>query len=185
MEYIVYLLVLFVSGSFLLKVSFYPLWGKVAVAVAGALFMGLVTPWITELPPTWMTRFITYRPQLLDLSVCITLEAAIMIGFCFSRVAASFRTESLFARSGRFLLLCYPGLLVGGSGCFLLSKILYSVPGINFQTLPWMASGAALLVVGCGAEGGKRLMPGQSLRLELLFVVNLFVLILTIILTGY
>ena len=39
MEYIVYLLVLFVSGSFLLKVSFYPLWGKVAVAVAGALFM--------------------------------------------------------------------------------------------------------------------------------------------------
>ena len=102
MEYIVYLLVLFVSGSFLLKVSFYPLWGKVAVAVAGALFMGLVTPWITELPPTWMTRFITYRPQLLDLSVCITLEAAIMIGFCFSRVAASFRTESLFARSGSF-----------------------------------------------------------------------------------
>lgn len=81
MEYIVYLLVLFVSGSFLLKVSFYPLWGKVAVAVAGALFMGLVTPWITELPPTWMTRFITYRPQLLDFSVCITLEAAIMIGF--------------------------------------------------------------------------------------------------------
>ena len=112
MEYIVYLLVLFVSGSFLLKVSFYPLWGKVAVAVAGALFMGLVTPWITELPPTWMTRFITYRPQLLDLSVCITLEAAIMIGFCFSRVATSHREETLFAHVGRVLLFCYPGVLM-------------------------------------------------------------------------
>lgn len=185
MEYIIYLLALFITGGFLLKASFYPLWGKVAVAVVGALFMGLITPWITELPPTWTTRFFTLRPSLLNLSVCITLESAIMIGFCFSRVATSHREETLFAHVGRVLLFCYPGVLMGGVGCFLLSKMLYAVPGINFQTLPWIAAGIALLVIGSGSEGVKRLFPEQSLRLELLFLVNLFILILTIILTGY
>ena len=185
MEYIISLLLLFVSGSFLLKASFYPLWGKVAVAIASALFVGLVTPWITELPSTWMPRFLTSRPLLLNLSVCITVEAAVMIGFCFSRIPPSFRKDALSVRIGKALLLCYPGLLMGGVWCFLISKILYVVPGMDFRTLPWMASGVVLLAVGGGAETVKRLFPEQSLRLELLFLVNLFIIILNIIVTGY
>ena len=185
MEYIIYLFVLFVMGSFLIKVSFYPIWAKAAIALVSAIFVWAITPWITEQPHDMMENVFALRPQLLNMSVCITLESAIMIGFCFSCITIYSKKNSRFSKAIHRWLFYYPGLMVGGVWCFLLSKILYAIPGIDFQLLPWMASGIVLLIVSCGTELIRWLLPADSLRLEFLFLVNLFIIILNIIITGY
>ena len=83
MEYAIHLLALFIALNFLLKVGFYPRWGMWTVAAGCAFFAWLVTPWMTEQSKTVVAAFFASRPQMLNLSVCVTLEAAIMITFCF------------------------------------------------------------------------------------------------------
>ena len=79
MEYAIHLLALFIALNFLLKVGFYPRWGMWTVAAGYAFFAWLVTPWMTEQSKTVVAAFFASRPQMLNLSVCVTLEAAIMI----------------------------------------------------------------------------------------------------------
>lgn len=83
MEYAIHLLALFIALNFLLKVGFYPRWGMWTVAAGCAFFAWLVTPWMTEQSKTVVAAFFASRPQMLNLSVCVTLEAAVMITFCF------------------------------------------------------------------------------------------------------
>ena len=83
MEYVIHLLALFIALNFLLKVGFYPRWGMWTVAAGCAFFAWLVTPWMTEQSKTVVAAFFASRPQMLNLSVCVTLEAAVMITFCF------------------------------------------------------------------------------------------------------
>ena len=83
MEYVIHLLALFIALNFLLKVGFYPRWGMWTVAAGCAFFAWLVTPWMTEQSKTVVASFFASRPQMLNLSVCVTLEAAVMITFCF------------------------------------------------------------------------------------------------------
>ena len=83
MEYAIHLLALFIALNFLLKVGFYPRWGMWTVAAGYAFFAWLVTPWMTEQSKTVVAAFFASRPQMLNLSVCVTLEAAVMITFCF------------------------------------------------------------------------------------------------------
>lgn len=79
MEYVIHLLALFIALNFLLKVGFYPRWGMWTVAAGCAFFAWLVTPWMTEQSKTVVASFFASRPQMLNLSVCVTLEAAVMI----------------------------------------------------------------------------------------------------------
>ena len=74
MEYVIHLLALFIALNFLLKVGFYPRWGMWTVAAGCAFFAWLVTPWMTEQSKTVVAAFFASRPQMLNLSVCVTLE---------------------------------------------------------------------------------------------------------------
>ena len=87
MEYVIHLLALFIALNFLLKVGFYPRWGMWTVAAGCAFFAWLVTPWMTEQSKTVVAAFFASRPQMLNLSVCVTLEAAIIDKLSVSTVS--------------------------------------------------------------------------------------------------
>ena len=88
MEYIFHFLALFILIGFLFKVSFYSWKGRIVAALVAAILMRVIAPWIIELPHAQLTSLFTLRPWLLNLSVFITIEASVMIGFCFDSIAA-------------------------------------------------------------------------------------------------
>ena len=114
MDYVIPILAIFITLSFLLKVGFYPRWGTWLTALCCALFVLLITPWVTEQSKTAIAAFFASREKMLDVSVCITLEAAILITFCFDCFSGMRTRDTAFKRSVTFLLHLYPGLLIGG-----------------------------------------------------------------------
>lgn len=117
MEYAIHLLALFIALNFLLKVGFYPRWGMWTVAAGYAFFAWLVTPWMTEQSKTVVAAFFASRPQMLNLSVCVTLEAAVMITFCFDCFAEMRTRNTAFKQAVTLFLKLYPGILIGGVIC--------------------------------------------------------------------
>ena len=175
MDYVIPILAIFITLSFLLKVGFYPRWGTWLTALYCALFVLLITPWVTEQSKTAIAAFFASREKMQDVSVCITLEAAILITFCFDCFSGMRTRDTAFKRSATFLLHLYPGLLIGGVLCYVLAELLFSFPGIDFNMLSWTVATTTFLLIGVGAR----------LRLEILFIVNLFIVVLSIIATGY
>ena len=172
MDYVIPILAIFITLSFLLKVGFYPRWGTWLTALCCALFVLLITPWVTEQSKTAIATFFTSREKMLDVSVCITLEAAILITFCFDCFSGMRTRDTAFKRSVTFLLHLYPGLLIGGVLCYVLAELLFSFPG-------------TFLLIGIGVRLLQILLGNKALRLEILFIVNLFIVVLSIIATGY
>lgn len=185
MEYVIHLLAIFIAISFLLKTGFYPRWGILAVAICCALFTGLITPWMTEQSKTEMALFFASRSKMLNLSVCVTLEAAVMIAFCFDCFAAARGRNTVFKQAVTFLLKLYPGVLIGGVICYALALLLFSFPGIDFGSLSWIAAIATFLLVYGGSRLLHTIIGDEPVRLEVLFIVNIFIVILSIITTGY
>lgn len=129
MEYAIHLLALFIALNFLLKVGFYPRWGMWTVAAGCAFFAWLVTPWMTEQSKTVVAAFFASRPQMLNLSVCVTLEAAVMITFCFDCFAEMRTRNTAFKQAVTLFLKLYPGILIGGVICYVLALLLFTFPG--------------------------------------------------------
>lgn len=184
MEYIIHLLACFIAISFLLKTGFYNRWGILAAASGCALFVRLITPWLTEQSRSVMTVFFASRPHMLNLSVCVTLEAAVMIAFCFDCFAEMRTRNTIFKQALTLLLKLYPGILITGVLCYVVALLLFSFPGMNFTSLSWIAATAVFLTVCTGSLLLRYLIGDKPLRLEILFIVNIFIVILSIIATG-
>ena len=185
MDYVIPILAIFITLSFLLKVGLYPRWGTWLTALCCALFVLLITPWVTEQSKTAIAAFFASREKMLDVSVCITLEAAILITFCFDCFSGMRTRDTAFKRSVTFLLHLYPGLLIGGVLCYVLAELLFSFPGIDFNMLSWTVATTTFLLIGIGARLLQILLGDKALRLEILFIVNIFIVVLSIIATGY
>lgn len=185
MEYVIHLSALFCIVSCLLKCSFYSRRGIIAAALAWALFAKLVTPLLTELSRTEWESWFASRRQMLDLTVCVVLEASLMLGFCFNKVSPESSSRSGWsARIVRRLLGLYPGLLAGGALCHLSLWLLYSVPGLDFSLFSWMAATITFILFWGGIQLTRFLLNEEEVRLELLFIVNMLLIVLGIIGSG-
>lgn len=173
MTFLLALIVLLSLLSFLLKNSFYPhSWAGVA-AFCLALAVWLAIPWLTRLPAATVASWTTSPDRMLDGAVCIVLEVALMAAFCFSRPAGRLR-----------LLTFYPGLLAFPAICWAWLQLLISRPGIHFGRFAWIAALVTMLVAFGGSRLIRRLVPEEQARLEGLFLINLFLLLLSIAATG-
>lgn len=185
MDYIIPILAGFIALSFLLKVGFYPRWGVWLAAGCCAVFVLFITPWVTEQSKTEMAVFFASRRQMLNVSVCVTLEAAAMIAYCFDCFAEMRTRNTAFKRTVTCLLYLYPGVLTGGVICYVLAQVLFTFPGTDFKMLSRTAAAILFLFIGIGACLLRRITESRALRLELLFIVNLIIVVLSIIATGY
>ena len=94
---------------------------------------------MTEQSKTVVAAFFASRPQMLNLSVCVTLEAAVMITFCFDCFAEMRTRNTAFKQAVTLFLKLYPGILIGGVICYVLALLLFTFPGIDFGSLSWIA----------------------------------------------
>lgn len=184
MEYVIHLLALFIALNFLLKVGFYPRWGMWTVA-AGCAFCVAGDSMDDGTVQDRGGIFFASRPQMLNLSVCVTLEAAVMITFCFDCFAEMRTRNTAFKQAVTLFLKLYPGILIGGVICYVLALLLFTFPGIDFGSLSWIAAGVTFFAVCAGSLLLRHAIGDKPLRLEVLFIVNIFIVILSIIATGY
>ncbi|MCS2442048.1 hypothetical protein NXX09_16625 [Bacteroides uniformis] len=119
------------------------------------------------------------------MSVCVTLEAAVMITFCFDCFAEMRTRNTAFKQAVTLFLKLYPGILIGGVICYVLALLLFTFPGIDFGSLSWIAAGVTFFAVCAGSLLLRHAIGDKPLRLEVLFIVNIFIVILSIIATGY
>lgn len=87
--------------------------------------------------------------------------------------------------SGHPLPEVIPGILIGGVICYVLALLLFTFPGIDFGSLSWIAAGVTFFAVCAGSLLLRHAIGDKPLRLEVLFIVNIFIVILSIIATGY
>lgn len=173
METLFTLITLLLVLSFVFKGTFLPHWGRVSACVLLALFVRLAIPWLASQPAAAVNSWFTAPDKLLDAAVCIVLEVALMWAFCFSRPAGRFR-----------LLRGYPGLPAFPAVCQAWSLVLFSRPGIDFTRFAWTASFATLAVALGASWMLRKLLPEEEVRLEGLFLINLFLLLATVAVTG-
>lgn len=182
MEYVFFALAVLITLSLFLKVSFFPKWGIGAVALGFAVWIGVLTPWLTDLSKPQLMSMLERRDYLQNLSLALIIEAVLMIAYCMS----CFASENLSRGRiwGLKLLRSYPGLMFGVVQGYVVGISLFMWPGLDFTILRIGAAGASLLLVSLGAWGLKWLLPEKSLRWELLFILNIFIILLSVVAGG-
>ena len=173
MDLLLALIALLTLLSFLLKSSFLPRPGALLTALGLALAVGLAIPWLTRQSAATVVSWTSAPDRMLDAAVCLVLEIALMVAFCFSRAAGKFRW-----------LRYYPGLLVFPACCWAWAQLLFSRPGLDFGRLAWIAALVTGIVAFAGIGLLRKFIPEEETRLEGLFLINLFLLLLTVAATG-
>ena len=168
MEAVIITLVCLLFISSCLKLGFLPMKYWFVVGITYAVWAWIVTPWVAAQPGSWLTDFLADRQNALNLSVCITLEGK----------------QSTFRRIVDKILAVYPGLLLTGVIPYTIQRLMVLLPGFDFTLMQWVAALGMLVVIPLGTWLLKILGGKQPQRLEMIFILNLFIVILSIILTG-
>lgn len=184
MEYVVGILLGFITLNFLLKIGFYnSFYGILAAGIVCCLFVLSIWPWATEQSKTQIADFLASPDRMQDAAVLITLESAVMIVFCFDCFAGVRRRETFFKHNLTRLLKYYPGLLISVVLAYTLTQAIFSFPGADFRIVAWSYAAVTGISVIAGGWFLKKFLDDYSLRLELLFVTNLFIILMGIIAT--
>lgn len=172
MTTVILILACIVTVSCLLKVSLMSTRTQCVVAVVYGLFAWLSMGWMTEVSHDMFTQLLTARPTRLNIGVCITLEAMVMMAWCFRSPLTS------------HLLSFYPGLLFAAAISFVQAQMLWLLPGSDFTLLAWLSALGVMLLIMGGSRLLRWLTGSDAQRKEMLFIVNLLALLLCIIITG-
>lgn len=184
METLVLVLMLLVSFNFILKLTYSKPLVIVGMAVGCALCVGLMWPYAIEQSKTQIANWLSSPQLMLDTSVILTVEVCINIAFCMLAVhmmtTGPVSPKLLVAYR---LLRLFPGLLIIPVLFSVQVALIFSFPGVSFPVIAWSMAAASLLLIVAAAFGLKSLLPGKELRLELLFIVNVAIMVIGIVAT--
>lgn len=182
MEYIFIALIVFILLNTLLKLSFQQWWEAIIYSLLLVGFLCLTWEFAsTQSKTEWMTWL--YSSEILqNVSVLITLEALVIFGFAFVRLQNFLGVElKLWIRKPLYY---YPPLLAFPALFYLLTQLFFTLTGVSFaQTTYWMI-GAVIILIPLIVLGLKHLLPEEDLRLEILFITNLFVCLVGLVATA-
>jgi hypothetical protein len=178
MELVVQILMLFIVVGTAVRLSFERVWVSLLFGLVAAAFVYLTYPLAIEQTKTGLAGYIADRSLREYAAIFISLEVALLVGYSFSRL------ELPHTRRARLIALglrLYPGLLIFPVLFYLQSTLIFALPGVDFGIVSLLlALGSLLLLVGLGYLM-RYLLPEEELRLEVYFLVQLFVFILGII----
>lgn len=178
MELVVQILMLFVFVGMALRLTFELSWISLLFGLVAAVFVYSTYPQAIEQTKTGLAAYIADRSLREYAAIFISLDVALLVSFAFSRL------EQPVSRRGRavaFLLRLYPGLLIFPVLFYLQSTLIFALPGVDFGTVSLLLAGGALVGIVGGSFLLRYLLPEEELRLEVLFLVQLFTFLLGII----
>lgn len=182
MEYVFYALAVLITLSLLLKLSFTSKWEIIGVALAFAVWIDMLIPWLTEQSKPEMMAMLEQRANLMNLSLALLVEAMLMMSYSLSCFPS--KNASRGIRWWKKLLHGYPGVMFGVVQAYVVSMLLFAWTGIDFTTLQIGATAVSFVLVSLGAWGIRILLSEKALRWELLFILNVFIIVLSVVAGG-
>lgn len=181
METVVLIIMLMVSLSFVLKLTWHSPVGAAVTAALAALFVFFAQDAATAQSKTRIADVLADPALMLDISVVLTVDVAFQLLFCFLKARSLGSPLPRAAKAVAGVCLWVPGLLIFPVLFALLVEIIFSMPGADFTLVAASTAAAAgsLLL----AYGAKALIPEDDMRLELLFLVNVIIAALGIVAT--
>ncbi|MDR3094328.1 MAG: hypothetical protein LBU62_06795 [Bacteroidales bacterium] len=181
MEIIIQVLMLFIGINCILKLSFRKLWQTIVFGFLCAIFIIGVCPFAILQSKTQLADFLNNTRVMQDTAVLITIESVICFGFCFFSLR-----EIPGRKKGKgwiTILDWYPGLLIFPVLFYVLTQIIFSQSGTSFTLISCLFAGGVFAGLPLLTWLVKRLYPEKEFRLELHFLVSLFVCITGLITT--
>lgn len=171
---------LFIVINTLLKLSFWRWWQTTLFGLACAVFIVASCKYAVLQSKTQLTDYLTNNAILQDTAVLITIESVLCLAFCFAALNAGHSGKrKLWLR----VLNWYPGLLVFPVLFYLLTQSIYAMPGSDFTAISYLLASIVLVAIPLLSYVARYLVPEKELRLEVHFLVSLFVCIIGLITT--
>lgn len=184
MEIVVTVIMLLVIFSMILKMTYLPVAGRLAIGLLCALFIVFDLDLAASQSKTRIDDWLGNPELMLDIAVLLTIDVGMQIAFCIFE-ARSIAGEKL-SKTGniiRQVTMWVPGILIFPTLFALLTEVIFSFPGIDFDTIALsLAAGVAILMLTFSYLV-KLALPENDLRLELIFMVNAMIGLLGVIAT--
>lgn len=180
MELIIQILILFILINCILKLSFWKPWQAALFGLLCAGFIVFSYPFAIQQSKTQLADYLNNPKILSDSAVLITIESAICFAFCFAALRELFgKKEKRWIKP----LYWYPSMLVFPVLFYILTQSVFTLSGVNFYTIAYLLAGIVIIAFPLLSYFFKKLYPEKELRLEIHFLVSLFVAILGLITT--
>ena len=180
MEIILQVLMLFIIANCALKLSFRKWWYSVVFGLICGAFVIYTYPFATQQSKTQLVDYLANRDVMQDMAVLITLEAALWLAYCFLISKRIFGGSS--SRWTK-VLDWYVSLLVFPVLFDVVSQTIYAMPGTSFTAIAWIVAACSALAPPLLRFLFRLIMPEDDFRLEVHFLMSLFVCILGLITT--
>ena len=173
-----------VCFNYILKQTYRKIPAILFSATVAALFVGFMWPYAIEQSKTQIADWLSNPALMKDTAVLLSVDVVIQLAFCM--LAAHVMTSGKLRKRTivtykvlRFIpsILFYPVLFSG------LVVLMFSVHGMDFKALAWIMAAVVFVLIPALTWLFKYLLPEKDLRLELLFLCNVFILFLGVIST--
>lgn len=180
MEFVIQILILFIFLGTTLKLSFTSVWQRVGFGLLCGMFIILTYPYCIEQTKTGIAGYISNRPLRENAAILISVEAFIYISFCFSLFRSKDHPKLKWTK---WFTGYYIGLLIFPSLFYLQTSLIFGFPGVDFKLVSWNFAFVVAFVIPLFTQLLIYMMPEKDLRLEVFFLVSLFIFILGVITT--
>lgn len=171
---------LFIIINCIVKLSFWKPWQMIVFSVICSVFVVWTCQYAILQSKTQLNDYLNNTKVLQDSAVLITIESAICFGFCFVALREKIGAKT---KIGAKLLYSYPSLLMFPVLFYLLTQLIFAFPGIDFTFISYVLAGIVLLGIPLLSCFVKYFCAEKELRLEVCFLVSLFVCIIGLITT--
>lgn len=184
METLVLVIMTIVCLSFVLKQTFMKPWAVVLYAVLCAVFIGVMWDVAAEQSKAQIREWLGNPRLMLDTSAVMTVEVMIQTAYCI--LSAHLMTTGGVRRRMLWiyrLLRFFPGLLVFPVLFHLEAVAMFTFTGMSFRMIAYSLAAVVAVAVFLCVMAVKWLLPEKDIRLEILFFLNVLLLLLGIIAT--
>lgn len=171
---------LFIVINCILKLSFWKPWQVAIFGVVCAVFIIGTYQYAIEQSKTQINDYLQNTKALQDAAVLVTIESALCFTFCFAALREIFgKTAKRWMRS----LYWYPSLLIFPVLFYLLTQTIFGMTGTDFSIIAYVMAAIVVIAFPLLSYGIRYIIPEKELRLEVHFLVSLFVCILGLLTT--
>lgn len=179
MEQVLQIIMLIILLGFIIRISLWHWTAVAAIALVYGLLALLMVPYAAAQSKTQLHELLQNPTLMLNISLWISIEAVLAIGYCFSAIHPNPTRRPWVVA----LLQWYPSLIVLPILLYILTQAIFSLTGMAFSAIGhWVAISTALGIVGL-ALGIQALIPERTLRLEVLFMCWTLALLLGVVAT--
>ena len=129
---------------------------------------------------TQLTDYLNNTKVMQDAAVLVTIESTLCFAFCIAALQKYFGKK---IKRWMRPLYGYPSLLIFPVLFYILTQLVYSMPGTDFSTISYIMAAAVFIGLPLLSFFVKKLYPENELRIEVHFLVSLFVCIIGLIST--